>query len=92
MSESLICLEARPWLFILELLRYLIWGTGLFLGPVVQLFVLLNTHALDHTGMPAASETSSVEPLPDIKLIPVSGPFAWQKHRVIDDELDRIRP
>lgn len=71
MSESLICLEARPWIFLIELVRYLIWGTGLLLGPVVQLFIFLHTHSLDDSGTPSGDKSSYTEPLPDVELIPV---------------------
>ena len=71
MSDSLLSLEKRPWVFFFELIRYLIWGTGLLLVPVLQLAIFTHTKLLDSRGLPSKSEKAFDETLPDIEIMPV---------------------
>lgn len=71
MQDSLVSLQARPWRFFVELFRYLIWGTGLLLAPVVQLAIFSNSNLLDETGTPAKLDKVFTESLPDIEILPV---------------------
>ncbi|EIW86015.1 alcohol oxidase [Coniophora puteana RWD-64-598 SS2] len=74
-SDSLIALEKRPWMFIIELFKYLIWGTGVLLAPVVQLAVFAWSGALDARGAPKPQEKESEEEkevLPDFEIMPMS--------------------
>ena len=72
MSDSLLSLEKRPWVFFIELIRYLIWGTGLLLVPVLQLAVFTHSKLLDEKGVPTKTEHAFDEKLPDIEIMPVS--------------------
>ncbi|KAI1787504.1 alcohol oxidase [Ganoderma leucocontextum] len=72
MSDSLLSLEKRPWVFFIELIRYLIWGTGLLLVPVLQLAVFTHSNLLDSTGTPSKTEKPSNETLPDIEIMPMA--------------------
>lgn len=71
MQDSLLALRTQPLKFIIELLKYLIWGTGWLLGPVLQLAIFCHTKMLDDTGRPTRIEKVS-ETLPDIEIMPVS--------------------
>ena len=71
MRDSLLSLETRPWVFLVELIRYLIWGTGLLLVPVLQLAVFTHSKLLDEKGLPTRTEKAFDEKLPDIEIMPV---------------------
>ena len=71
MQDSLVSLRTQPLRFIIELLKYLIWGTGWLLGPVLQLAIFAHSSMLDDTGKPVQKEKVS-EKLPDIEIMPVS--------------------
>lgn len=71
MQDSLLSLRTQPLRFIIELIKYLIWGTGWLLGPVLQLAIFSHSKMLDDTGKPAQVEKVS-EKLPDIEIMPVS--------------------
>ena len=64
-------LQTRPWVFLIELVRYLLFGTGLLLAPVVQLAIFASSFLLDAHGMPM-KDTSDGETLPDLEILPVS--------------------
>ena len=71
MQDSLVSLRTQPLRFIIELIKYLIWGTGWLLGPVLQLAIFAHSKMLDDTGKPTQVEKAS-EKLPDIEIMPVS--------------------
>lgn len=50
MVYSLVSVEMRPWVFSMELLRYLIWGTGLLIVPVLGLAIFTQSKLLDGQG------------------------------------------
>jgi len=61
-------------MFIIELFKYLIWGAGVLLAPVVQLAVFAWSGALDARGAPKPQEKESEEEkevLPDFEIMPV---------------------
>ncbi|KAI0776858.1 hypothetical protein BD413DRAFT_523221 [Trametes elegans] len=70
--DSLISLEKWPWRFFIELGRYLIWGTGLLLVPVLQLAIFANSKLLDERGLPTKTDKASEEKLPDIEVMPMA--------------------
>jgi choline dehydrogenase len=74
MGDSLVVLEKRPWVFLIELFRYLFFGTGLLLAPVVQLAIYASSFLLDARGMPIIEDKSAAErdTLPDLEILPVS--------------------
>ncbi|KAF5344214.1 hypothetical protein D9757_014410 [Collybiopsis confluens] len=75
MSHSLVCLQKRPWIFSLELLKYLLFGTGMLLAPVVQVAVFASSLLLDEDGKPKAAAAASTEKktlLPDIEIMPMA--------------------
>lgn len=71
MWDSLLSLEKRPWRFFIELVRYLIWGTGLLLVPVLQLAIFAHSKLLDERGLPTKTEKAFDQKLPDIEIMPV---------------------
>ncbi|KAI9059367.1 GMC oxidoreductase [Trametes sanguinea] len=70
MWDSLLSLEKWPWRFLVELVRYLIWGTGLLLVPVLQLAIFTHSKLLDERGLPTKTEHAFDEKLPDIEIMP----------------------
>ncbi|KAI0057276.1 alcohol oxidase [Artomyces pyxidatus] len=66
-SESLVVLEKRPWILLLELFRYLIFGTGLLLAPVLQLAIFTSSQFLDAKGVPSLTQRAEPHSLPDIE-------------------------
>ncbi|PSR76311.1 hypothetical protein PHLCEN_2v8543 [Hermanssonia centrifuga] len=72
MSDSLVSLQAKPWLFFIALFQYLIWGTGLLLVPVSQLFLFLHTKILDESGTPVKASKAFSEPIPDVEIMPMA--------------------
>ena len=66
-------LEKRPWTFLIELFRYLLFGTGMLLAPVLQLAIFASSLLLDARGMPIVNEKSAErDTLPDLEILPVS--------------------
>jgi choline dehydrogenase len=73
MGDSLVVLEKRPWTFLIELFRYLFFGTGMLLAPVVQLVIFASSLLLDARGMPIINDKSAErDTLPDLEILPVS--------------------
>lgn len=72
MGESLLAIQTRPWVFFIELFRYLIFGTGLFLAPVLQLAIFTSSRFLDATGAPSKTNVAEKGDIPDIEIMPVS--------------------
>lgn len=69
MAHSLVALEKRPWIFFIELFRYLFYGTGMLLAPVLQLAIFASTLLLDHQGLP---QKGNADVLPDIEIMPMA--------------------
>lgn len=73
MGDSLLAIEKRPWVFLIELFRYLLFGTGMLLAPVLQLAIFASSLLLDARGMPIVNEKSAErDTLPDLEILPVS--------------------
>jgi choline dehydrogenase len=72
MGDSLLVLERRPWVFLIELVRYLLFGTGMLLAPIVQLAIFASSLLLDAHGMPIKDKSAQRDTLPDLEIIPVS--------------------
>lgn len=65
-------LQRRPWVFLIELVRYLLFGTGMLLAPVVQLAIFASSLLLDARGMPIEDMSAEKDTLPDLEILPVS--------------------
>lgn len=74
MSHSLVALQKRPWIFFLELIYWLIWGTGMLLAPVLQLAIFASSSLLDKQGYPIQEKMADSQDIPDIEIMPVSFP------------------
>ena len=73
MGDSLVVLEKRPWVFLIELFRYLLFGTGMLLAPVLELAIFASSLLLDARGMPITNDKSAErDTLPDLEILPVS--------------------
>ncbi|CDO76903.1 GMC oxidoreductase [Trametes cinnabarina] len=72
MWDSLLSLEKWPWRFFIEFVRYLIWGTGLLLVPVLQLAIFTHSKLLNERGLPIKTEKVFSEDLPDIEVMPMA--------------------
>ncbi|KAI0321514.1 alcohol oxidase [Amylostereum chailletii] len=83
MKESLLALEKRPWVFIIELFRYLLFGTGLLLAPVLQMAIFTSSAFLDSNGLPTQMEKVDDKTLPDVEIMPMAydtgDGFDWDK-------------
>lgn len=74
MKDSLVSLQRRPYIFLIEFFRYLLFGTGMLLAPVLQLAVFASSLLLDERGQPSRTELAKPDTLPDIEIMPVSVP------------------
>ncbi|KAJ3843458.1 alcohol oxidase [Lentinula raphanica] len=77
MSHSLLSLQKRPWIFFIELFKYLVFGTGLLLAPVLQMALFASSTLLDDEGLPkhkkaTVKNENESNVLPDIEIMPVS--------------------
>lgn len=80
MRDSIIKLQMQPWLLILELLKYFLFGWGLLLMPIVELSLFIPTRLLDRDTQrmyptKEDSDASRPENLPDVELMSVSECF-----------------
>lgn len=69
MNHSLLLLETRPWMFFIELFRWLVWGTGMLLAPVLQLAIFASSASLNTQGSPTGGKQEDIKP--DIEIMPV---------------------
>jgi hypothetical protein len=72
MAHSLVVIEKRPWVFFIELFRYLFFGTGMLLAPVMQLAIFVSTLLLGSEGLPQKGQAIDKDILPDIEIMPAS--------------------
>ncbi|GJJ10620.1 hypothetical protein Clacol_004847 [Clathrus columnatus] len=77
MWDSLTQIELRPWVILKHLFLYLFFGTGIFLAPVLELAIFLQSRLLDETYRlgPFKREdldASLPENRPDIEIMPIS--------------------
>ncbi|KAF9448446.1 GMC oxidoreductase [Macrolepiota fuliginosa MF-IS2] len=72
MSQSLVSLQKRPWVFLIELIYWLIWGTGMLLAPVLQLAIFASSPLLDIQGNPIPEKMAESKDIPDIEIMPMA--------------------
>ena len=84
MAHSLVVLEKRPWIFFIELFRYLFYGTGMLLAPVLQFAIFASTLLLDQQGLPQKAQKNNEDVLPDIEIMTVSTLFLANEFWVIE--------
>ncbi|KAJ3992042.1 GMC oxidoreductase [Lentinula boryana] len=75
MSHSLLSLRKQPWTFFIELFKYLLFGTGMLLAPVLQMALFASSTLLDRGGLPKSPVENKPSVLPDIEIMPVSVVF-----------------
>jgi hypothetical protein len=94
-SHSLLALEKQPWLFIIELFKYLIFGTGWLLAPVLQMAIFASSALLDGSGVPLKQDEKNSKALegvlPDIEIMPVSIHLNHKYQNLIYSPPDGIR-
>ncbi|KAJ3799956.1 alcohol oxidase [Lentinula aff. detonsa] len=72
MSHSLLSLQKRPWRFFIELFKYLLFGTGMLLAPVLQMALFASSTLLDSGGLPKSPVENKPNVLPDIEIMPMA--------------------
>ncbi|KAF8904068.1 hypothetical protein CPB84DRAFT_1898066 [Gymnopilus junonius] len=70
-AESLHIVQKSRLRAIAEILRYIAFGKGLFLSPVTQLSILVNSNLIDDSGHVIASKPTDPAELPDLELMPI---------------------
>jgi len=65
-------------MFFIELFRYLFYGTGMLLAPVLQLAIFASTLLLDQQGLPQKGQKKDEDVLPDIEIMTVSTLFFFE--------------
>ncbi|KAG6906672.1 hypothetical protein DXG01_012675 [Tephrocybe rancida] len=70
-DESLHIVQKSPLRAILELFRYIAFGEGLFLAPVAQLSILVNSAQIDDSGHVIPTNATDPIGLPDLELKPI---------------------
>lgn len=78
-QDSLAKIALKPWLIIKELILYILFGLGLFLAPVLELSIFVQTRLLDERGYSDPTKVDKdayiASNLPDIEVMPVSSPI-----------------
>ncbi|KAF9237123.1 alcohol oxidase [Melanogaster broomeanus] len=72
LHDSILRASRQPLYFIMEFLRYLLFGTGVLLCPVVQIAIFACTALLDNRGIPVNEENPGQDVIPDIEIMPVA--------------------
>jgi choline dehydrogenase len=70
-AESLHIIQKSRLRAIVELFRYIAFGEGLFLAPVAQLSILINSGCIDDSGHIVSSKATESSELPDLELLPI---------------------
>ncbi|KAG6856476.1 hypothetical protein H0H87_004055 [Tephrocybe sp. NHM501043] len=70
-AESLHIVQKSPLKAVVELIRYLLTGEGLFLAPVAQLSILVNSNQIDDSGHVIPSKSTDPSGIPDLELKPI---------------------
>lgn len=65
----------------MEFFRYLLFGTGVLLAPVVQMAIFASTTLLDARGVPLKERQPDRYTIPDVEILPV----AYAKGRAMKD-------
>ncbi|KAF8815497.1 GMC oxidoreductase [Phlegmacium glaucopus] len=90
LEESLVKFQLRPWKIIKEIMRYILFGTGILLAPIIELSVysqsrLLNDNFEQKT-RPKDRDSSLPENLPDIEIMALAF-GSPEPHKVLGGEL-----
>ncbi|KAF9467112.1 alcohol oxidase [Collybia nuda] len=72
MKDSLLSLERSIWVFFVEFFRYILFGTGMLLAPVLQLAIFTSSQFLDTRGVPTKTKLASSKSVPDIEIMPMA--------------------
>ncbi|XP_006458702.1 hypothetical protein AGABI2DRAFT_200525 [Agaricus bisporus var. bisporus H97] len=83
MGHSLLSVEKQPWTMVIQILLWLIWGTGMLLCPVIQTYITMSSASLDARGIPF-KDKGEVDALPDIEIAPIA-------YETCELELDKSR-
>ncbi|KAI0073249.1 alcohol oxidase [Panus rudis PR-1116 ss-1] len=87
MRDSMHGLRVSVWRAVVELVKYLVLGTGIFGVPFIQLGIFYQSSLLDDKGRidpsKAKSQTDPSENVPDIEIMPIAS-------RCSDDPVDEI--
>ena len=71
--------QLQPWKIILEIILYLLFGTGFLLGPMLELSIFAKSRLLNDKSeqktTPKDRDASLPENLPDIEIMPVRSFF-----------------
>ncbi|KAJ7151507.1 GMC oxidoreductase-domain-containing protein [Mycena filopes] len=70
-EQSLHIMQASRLRAIVELFRYIAFGEGLFLSPVTQLSILVDSSRIDESGHVSPEEGTLKPKLPDLELMPI---------------------
>jgi choline dehydrogenase len=70
-AESLHIIQKSRLRAIVELFRYIAFGEGLFLAPVAQLSILINSGCIDDSGHIIPLKATESSELPDLELLPI---------------------
>lgn len=96
-KDSIRKLQLRPWLLILALFQYLLFGTGWFLAPVLELSIFIQSRLLDEkyrVVMQTEKDLDGTLPqnLPDIEIMPVWNRSVISPVLISPDPLRRLLP
>ncbi|KIJ63527.1 GMC oxidoreductase [Hydnomerulius pinastri MD-312] len=72
LHDSLNRVSRQPLYFITEFFRYLLFGTGVLLCPVVQMAIFACTALLDNSGAPIRNEKPKADAVPDMEIMPIA--------------------
>ncbi|KAH7884903.1 alcohol oxidase [Phlebopus sp. FC_14] len=72
LNDSLLRVARQPLFFIVEFFRYVLFGTGVLLAPVVQMAIFACTYLLDDRGVPAKEEEPQQNTIPDAEIMPLA--------------------
>ncbi|KAJ7655293.1 alcohol oxidase [Mycena polygramma] len=70
-DQSLHILQTNRLKAILELFRYIVFGQGMFLSPVTQLSILVDSALIDDSGHITPQKPGEQARLPDLELMPI---------------------
>ncbi|KAA1467524.1 alcohol oxidase [Dentipellis sp. KUC8613] len=74
LKDSFSIYLVRPWLFIVAVIRHLLFGTGFLLGAMTQLSLFASSASLDKTGRPLQDQSTQKNTLPDLEILPGTHP------------------
>ncbi|KAL4075465.1 alcohol oxidase [Scleroderma citrinum] len=72
LHDSIARVSRQPLYFIIEFFRYLLFGTGILLAPVVQMAIFASTAFLDARGVPLQEKQPDHSTVPDLEIMPIA--------------------